>query len=242
MRLLICDDHSFMVDALSLALTAKGHVVVATALNPDEAVEAAREHQPDVALLDLHFPQGGGISAIGGIHDVSIGTKVVIVSGSASGVVVADAIAQGADGFVGKAEPIEALIAALQMAQRGRLAVDPAVLEDAQRSRPHHDDPLWGLRFFTPREWQALRYIVDGLTTQQIARHLGVQISTARTHVGNVRNKLGATSRLQVAALMGAHATDENWPVHLRVRTALHEGAGQPDRSQSLGTIGGSWR
>ena len=57
-------------------------------------------------------------------------------------------------------------------------------------SRPHRDDPLSGLTFFTPREWQALRYIVDGLTTRQIARHLGVQISTARTHVANVRNKL----------------------------------------------------
>ena len=217
MRLLICDDHWFMVDALSVALTANGHEVVATALNPDDAVEAAREHKPDVALLDLQFPQGGGISAIGGIHDVSIGTKVVIVSGSVSRAVVADAIAQGAEGFVGKAEPIGALMAALELAQQGRLAVDPALLKGAHRSRPQQEeDPLWGLKFFTPREWDVLRCLVDGFTTQQMARHLGVRISTTRTHVGNVLSKLGVTSRLQVAALMGAHATDETWPVPLR--------------------------
>ena len=221
MRLLICDDHSFMVDALSLALTAKGHVVVATALNPDDAVEAAREHQPDVALLDLNFPQGSGISAISGINDVSAGTKVVIVSGSMSPAVVADAIARGARGFVGKAEPIGVLMEALQMAQQGHLAVDQAVLRDAVQSRPQHEDPLWGLEFLTLREWEALRCIVDGLTTEQMARHLGVQISTARTHVRNVLEKLGATSRLQVAALMGAHATDETWPLPLRTRTVL---------------------
>ena len=216
MRLLICDDHWFMVDALSVALTANGHDVVATASNPDDAVEAAREHKPDVALLDLQFPQGSGISAIGGIHDVSIGTKVVIVSGSMSRAVVADAIAHGADGFVGKAEPIGALMAALELAQQGRLAVGPALLTDTHRSRPQQEDPLWGLKFFTPREWDVLRCLVDGLTTQQMARHLGVRISTTRTHVGNVLTKLGVTSRLQVAALMGAHATDETWPVPLR--------------------------
>ena len=198
MRLLICDDHWFMVDALSLALTAEGHVVVATALNPEEAVEAAREHKPDV---------------------VSSRTKVVIVSGSTSRAVVADAIAQGAHGFVGKGEPITALISALQMVQQGGLAVDPAMLGDALRSRPQHEDPVWGLRFFTPREWEALRCIVDGLSTEEIARHLGVQVSTARTHAGNVLTKLGATSRLQVAALMWAHATDQTWPVPLRTST-----------------------
>ncbi|MEP7017236.1 MAG: response regulator transcription factor, partial [Actinomycetota bacterium] len=102
MRLLICDDHALLVEALSLALTAKGHVVAATASNPDDAVEAAREHQPDACLLDLHFPQANGISAIGRIHGVSIHTKVVILSGSISRAVVADAIAQGAHGFIGK--------------------------------------------------------------------------------------------------------------------------------------------
>ena len=218
-RLLICDDHGLLVDALSLALTAKGHVVVATASNPDEAVEAAGEHQPDVCLLDLHFPQANGISAIGRIHDVSIHTKVVILSGSISRAVVADAIAQGAHGFIGKGEPIGALMAALEIAQQGRLAVDPAVLSDALRPRPHRDDPLRGLTFFTSREWEALRCIVDGLTTQEMASHLGVQISTARTHVGNILAKLGVNSRLQVAALIGAHATDETWPVPLRTRT-----------------------
>src|SRR5450759_5972825 len=96
MRLLVCDDHKLLLDALSMALTASGHTVVATANDPDEAVEAAREQQPDVCLLDVSFPHANGLSAIARIHDVSPDTKVVMLSGSINRSLVADAIAQGA--------------------------------------------------------------------------------------------------------------------------------------------------
>lgn len=218
MRLLVCDDHKLLVDALSMALNNTGHTVVATALDPDEAVEAAREHQPDACLLDVNFPQGNGLSAIRRIHEVSLGTKVVILSGSLSRVVVADAIAQGAQGFVGKEKPIGAIIDALELARQGHLAVDPLVLRDALNPRAQDDDPLWVLKFVTEREWEVLRCIMDGLSTQQMADQLGVHRSTARTHVQNLLTKLGVHSRLQAAALMTAHASDETWPVHLRSR------------------------
>jgi two-component system nitrate/nitrite response regulator NarL len=216
MRLLLCDDHRMLVDALSIALTDNGHTVVATALDPDEAVEAAREHQPDVCLLDVNFPQGNGLSAIRRIREVSVDTKVVILSGSLSRGVVADAIAQGAAGFVGKEKPIGAIIEALELARQGQLAVDPLALQDALRPRSQDDDPLWVLKFVTEREWDVLRCIMDGLSTQEMADQLGVHRSTARTHVQNLLNKLGVHSRLQAAALMTAHASDETWPVHLR--------------------------
>jgi len=216
MRLLLCDDHRMLVDALSIALTDNGHTVVATALDPDEAVEAAREHQPDACLLDVNFPQGNGLSAIRRIREVSVDTKVVILSGSLSRGVVADAIAQGAAGFVGKEKPIGAIIEALELARQGQLAVDPLALQDALRPRSQDDDPLWVLKFVTEREWDVLRCIMDGLSTQEMADQLGVHRSTARTHVQNLLNKLGVHSRLQAAALMTAHASDETWPVHLR--------------------------
>ena len=216
MRLLLCDDHRMLVDALSIALTDNGHTVVATALDLDEAVEAAREHQPDVCLLDVNFPQGNGLSAIRRIREVSVDTKVVILSGSLSRGVVADAIAQGAAGFVGKEKPIGAIIEALELARQGQLAVDPLALQDALRPRSQDDDPLWVLKFVTEREWDVLRCIMDGLSTQEMADQLGVHRSTARTHVQNLLNKLGVHSRLQAAALMTAHASEETWPVHLR--------------------------
>ena len=216
MRLLVCDDHRLLLEALSMALADKGHLVVATALDPDQAVEAAREHQPDVCLLDVNFPSGNGLSAIRRIHDVSANTKVVILSGTANAGLVADAIAQGAQGFVGKEKPIGVVIEAVQLASQGYLAVDPLLLQAALRPRVHSDDRLWVLKFLTEREWQVMRCLIDGLSTQEIANRLCVQRSTARTHVQNLLIKLGVHSRLQAAALLTAHASEVSWPVQMR--------------------------
>jgi len=215
MRLLVCDDHRLLLEALSMALADKGHLVVATALDPDEAVEAAREHQPDVCMLDVKFPSGNGLNAIRRIHAVSADTKVVIFSGTTSAALVADAIAQGAQGFVGKEKPIAVVIEAVELANQGYLAVDPLLLQAALRPSVRGDDPLWVLKFLTEREWQVMRCLIDGLSTQEIADRLCVQRSTARTHVQNLLIKLGVHSRLQAVALMTAHASEVSWPVHM---------------------------
>lgn len=124
MRLLVCDDEAVLVDALSRALTENGHTVVATASDPDEAVEAARKFQPDACLLDVNFPGASGLDAIGRIHEVSPNTKVVMLSGSFSKTLLAAAIAEGAQGFVDKGKPIEVIIEALQTARWRRRADD----------------------------------------------------------------------------------------------------------------------
>jgi len=199
-----------------------GHTIVATALDPDEAVVAAREHQPEACLLDVYFPSGNGLRAIRRIHAVSPDTKVVILAGSINGGLVSDALAHGAQGFVCKAKPIGALIDALDIAQRGYLAVDPLVLKDARRPRVQIEDPLWLMETLTRREWEVLRCIVDGLSTQRIADQLGMHRTTARTHVQNLLTKLGVHSRLQAAAMMAASGSAEMWPVDIRPRGVLH--------------------
>ena len=216
MRLLVCDDHRLLLDALSIALTDHGHTVVATAIDPDDAVEAARQHQPDACLLDVNFPGANGLNAVGRIHEVSPDTKVVMLSGSISTSLVANAIAKGAQGFVGKEKPVGDIIDALEMAHQGHLAVDLLLLQEILRPQAQNDDPLWMLKFLTDREWEVMRCIMDGLSTEQMAGQLGVRRSTARTHVQNLLTKLGVHSRLQAAALMTAHASAETWPVHMR--------------------------
>ena len=164
----------------------------------------------------MYFPDGNGLSAIRRIHEVSPDTKVVMLAGSTGVALVSDAIAQGAQGFISKAKPIEAVIEAIEMAHRGYTAVDPLVLQEALRPHPQNDDPLWVLKFLTHREWEVLRCIMDGLSTQQMADRLGVQRGTVRTHVQNLLTKLSVHSRLQAAAMMTAHASEETWPAHLR--------------------------
>jgi two-component system nitrate/nitrite response regulator NarL len=148
MRLLICDDRRLLLDALSIALTQNGYTVVATALDLHEAVVAAREHQPDACLLDVNFPDANGLSAIARIHAVSADTKVIMLSASIDRVLVAEAIAQGAQGFVGKEKPVEAIVEALEMAHQGQLAVDPRLLQEIlrpQEAEVPHDAEVRGV-------------------------------------------------------------------------------------------------
>jgi two-component system nitrate/nitrite response regulator NarL len=216
LRLLVCDDHRLLLDGLNIALTARGHRVVAMAVDPDEAVEAAREHQPDACLLDVSFPSGDGLKAIRRIHEVSPGTKVVMFSGSMNRDLVADAIAEGAQGFVGKDRSVDAIVEALEMAHKGHLAVDLRMLQEVLRPQAQNEGALWMPKSLTEREWEVMRCIKDGMSTEQMADQLGVKPSTARTHVQNLLTKLGVHSRLQAAALMTANASAETWPVQVR--------------------------
>jgi two-component system, NarL family, nitrate/nitrite response regulator NarL len=216
MRLVVCDDHLLLLEALGLALAAKGHDVVALAGHPDEAIRAVEEHQPDVCLLDVNFPDGTSVAAIHKIREISPSTKVVMLSAQADSAVVGRAIAEGAAGYVGKEKPIGEIIEMLDRAIAGQMAVEPALLQRALRPQKSSDDPLWALQFLTDREWQVMRCIMEGQTTQEMATTLRVERSTARTHVQNLLTKLGVHSRLQAAALMSDHGSHEAWPVHLR--------------------------
>jgi two-component system nitrate/nitrite response regulator NarL len=216
MRIVVCDDHLLLLEALGIALTANGHEVVALAGSAEEGVAAVAEHRPDVCLLDVNFPGGTSLTAIHQIRETSPETKVVMLSAEADHAVVGRAIAEGASGYVGKEKPIVEIVEMLDRAVHGQLAVEPALLQRALRPHKSSDDPLWALQFLTDREWQVMRCIMDGQTTEEMATSLGVQRSTARTHVQNLLTKLGVHSRLQAAALISAHGSQETWPVHLR--------------------------
>ncbi|HEY7723671.1 MAG TPA: response regulator transcription factor [Pedococcus sp.] len=216
MRLVVCDDHRLLLEALGLALREHGHEVVALVSSPEDAVEAARFHRPEVVLLDVNFPGGSSLTAISEIREASPATRIVMLSAAADHAVVGRAIAEGASGYVGKEKPIAEIIEKLTQAVNGHVAVDAGLLQQALRTRKPSDDPLWALQFLTDREWEVMRCIMEGLTTEQMAETLGVQRSTARTHVQNLLTKLGVHSRLQAAALMAAHGSVETWPAHMR--------------------------
>jgi two-component system nitrate/nitrite response regulator NarL len=216
-KIVVCDDHLLLLEALGLALSSKGHEVVGLASTPEEGVAAVADHHPDVCLLDVNFPDGTSISAIHQIREASPQTKVVMLSAEADHGIVGRSIAEGAAGYVGKEKPIVEIVEMLDRAVRGQLAVEPSLLQRALRpQKSATDDPLWSLQFLTDREWQVMRCIMDGQTTEEMASTLGVQRSTARTHVQNLLTKLGVHSRLQAAALISAHGTPETWPAHLR--------------------------
>ncbi|RYP87277.1 response regulator transcription factor [Nocardioides guangzhouensis] len=216
MRLVLADDHLMLLEALALALTARGHDVVGRATTPEHAVRLVRRFAPDLCLLDVHFPGGSGLAAIRPILEASARTRVVMFSGWREAHTVERARVEGATGFVSKEQPLAEVLDDLERAGRGTPIHVPAPRTAATGGETDRDDPLWQLRFLTDREWQVMRCILDGLTTAEMAEAMGVRRNTARTHVQNLLGKLGVHSRLRAAALVSAHATDDTWPAHLR--------------------------
>jgi two-component system nitrate/nitrite response regulator NarL len=201
-RILLCDHHRLLVEALADSLRCIGHDVVATATLPDEAFDAAVEHDPDVCLLDVVFPDGSGIDMVARIKAITR-SKVLVLSALCDNDAVCAALAAGANGFVGKNQGIDDVVRSLDQVCAGKLIVPVETVPARGRGpgRPRSPE-LVALRFLTSREREALRLIAEGQSTKEIAQSMHVAYSTARTHVQNVLTKLGVRSRLQAAALV----------------------------------------
>lgn len=204
MRIVLCDDHRLLIEAFATALRSRGHDVAALATTPEDGYRAVMEHDPDVCVLDLVFPQGSGLDAAARIMADCPDCKILMLSARADPALVHAALAAGAAGFVLKEQTVDGILHALERVAAGEVAVDPELLRAALRARPEPIDqaPSRRLRFLTGREREALRRIAAGESTKEIARAMGVSQSTARTHVQNVLTKLGVRSRLQAVALV----------------------------------------
>lgn len=211
MRLVLCDDHALLLDALGPALVQHGHEVLATVHDPWSAVDAVREHVPDVLLLDAVFPDDSGLRIVASVREVAPQTKVVLLSAMAGPDIISAALEAGAVGFARKDQGLDGILRTLDRVMAGEIVIDPDTLRSvvsARREPPAHD-VRWLARFLTPREREVLAHIVAGETTDQMAAAMGITRSTARTHVQSVLQKLGVHSRLQAAtAVFGVPGLD----------------------------------
>jgi two-component system nitrate/nitrite response regulator NarL len=208
MRVVLGDDHRLLLEALTVALRAAGHEVVASATEPDRIVELVVEQAPDVCLLDLGFPDGSGIDITRRILGAAPATKVLVLSATTDPEMVAAAIDVGAAGFARKDKPVEQVLDALERVEQGETYVDPDTLRSLARRgqrRPDTSSPEWRAGFLTVREREVLGRIVAGEGTEEMAVGMGISRSTARTHAQNVLQKLGVHSRLQAMALVAAN-------------------------------------
>jgi two-component system nitrate/nitrite response regulator NarL len=200
MRLVVCDDNLILGDALSAALTACGHQVVAITTSVAAGVAAVGEHLPDGCLLDLRFPSGeDGLAAARAIRLRYPGTAVVILSGTCDPAAWCEARGLGVAGFLRKDQSVSQIAAALDEVAAGRQVYDQGLSSARATVMTRRAQPLYEL---TPRETEVLRRIAAGQSTGQMATEMNIAASTLRTYVKNLFTKLGTHSRLQAAAMV----------------------------------------
>lgn len=202
MRIVICDDHQLLLEALATALAIQGITVEAAVDSPFEAVRVVALLDPDVLVIDVHFPVGSGIEAARKVIEHHPRTKVVMITGADDPEPMAEALAAGVTGYLRKDQKVEAIAQALQLASRGGAPINHDLLRQLRRPRvpvPRQRTPLDDL---TPREHHVLGLLMDGMSTRDMVEALGVSQSTVRTHVQNIFAKLGVHTRLSAVALL----------------------------------------
>jgi DNA-binding NarL/FixJ family response regulator len=190
-RILLADDHEMVREGLrKLIETRSDLAVVAEASDGWEAVELARSHSADIAILDLWMPRLSGVDATRQIVRDG-GTRVVVLTMHADWSHVREALRAGAAGYVVKTAAASQLLEAVDAVREGRAFVSPAVshhvveairLGDDRRSSP--------LAQLTSREREVLQLIADGLSSKEIAVRLGTSVKTAETHRARLMTKL----------------------------------------------------
>jgi DNA-binding NarL/FixJ family response regulator len=193
-RVLIVDDHALMRSGLRSRLASETDInPVGEAESAEQAVIKARALQPDVVLLDLLMPRASGYEAISGVAKVSPQSKVLVCSAMTGASSVRQALAAGADGFVGKRAADVDLVAAIRRVAGGESYVDPAlgaklvVSETAALREP-----------ISERERDVLHLLALGYTNQEIAKKLFISVRTVDTHRAHIMGKLELSSRAEL--------------------------------------------
>jgi DNA-binding NarL/FixJ family response regulator len=201
-RVLIADDDDLMRAGLIELLTADPEIeIVGQAASGRQAVEQTRRLGPDVVLMDVRMPDLDGIGATRELSRAAPAARVLILTTFEQNDYVFGALRAGASGFLLKRARPEELIAAVHTIAAGEALLSPSVTRRvidrmAQQPTPEFADQA-KLDALTPREREVLALVARGLSNQEIAAALAVEVSTIRTHVKRVLMKLGLRDRIQ---------------------------------------------
>ncbi|MEU4745844.1 response regulator transcription factor [Actinosynnema sp. NPDC023658] len=201
-KVLIADDEPLITAGIRAVLESAGDLeVVAVAADGREALDAARRHRVDVALLDLAMPVVDGLTAAAALS----GPRVVLLTAFGDEANVRRALRQGVDGFVLKNCAPDELIRAVRAAHAGEAYLSPAVARQVLGmvgGHPGREDAARRLAVLTPRESDIVALVAEGLSNAEIGERVHLSEGTIKTYVSRVLAKLGCANRVQVALLV----------------------------------------
>lgn len=208
-RVLLADDHTLFRKGLAELLDGRGEIrVVAATGDAETAVALAREHAPDVAIVDLNMPPHGGLALVRRLRAEGWSGASIVLTVSDAADDMANALAAGARGYLLKDMEPEEVVDAVRRALRGETVVAPAMtlklveLLNPQRAAVARETLLAQL---TAREREILTYLAEGKTNKAIARCLDISHETVKLHVRKIFAKLKLSSRVEAALVAVEH-------------------------------------
>jgi NarL family two-component system response regulator LiaR len=196
-RVLLVEDHAFTRDGLRAAINRDPALkVVAEARSGEEALEVIAERDVGVVVMDIGLPGMDGIEATRRVKALRPDLRVVMLTVHQLEEEVLGALASGADAYCLKSTDPASLLIAIHAVSLGSAYLDPQVAH-LVLNRIAKPDPAGSP--LSPREVDVLRLVADGLNNREIAARLGISLSTVKTHVQEILEKLSASDRTQAA-------------------------------------------
>lgn len=201
MRVLIADDHTLVRSGLRMLLESQGIEVVGEAADGEQAVALARQHRPDVVLIDLTMPPGkDGIWATEAIKESVPETAILVLTMHDEEALLFRAIQAGASGYVLKQAADTDLVEAMRQVAAGTTylypsAARPMVEEFLRRVRAGEQSPLSTYQALTDREREILTLITEGYGNKEISVRLDISVKTVETHKAHIMEKLNLYTR-----------------------------------------------
>jgi DNA-binding NarL/FixJ family response regulator len=206
-RVVIVDDHELFRSGVRSELR-DDLEIVGEAGTVGEAIDAIRSLRPDVILLDVHMPGGGGVVVIEAVRSELPEARFLALSVSDAAEDVIGVIRAGARGYVTKSISPDDLQAAVRRVHDGDAVFSPRlagfVLDAFASATSAPVDPE--LDQLSPREREVLRYIARGYTYREVGGELGISVKTVETHVSAVLRKLQLSSRYELSRWAADHS------------------------------------
>ncbi|RCW82215.1 response regulator [Phyllobacterium bourgognense] len=202
LRIAVIDDHPLFREGVRRSLSEiNGFQIVGEGCTKEDAIRIARDHSPDVILLDISMP-GGGLDAVSPILDHFPDQKIIMLTVSERSDDVTKALNSGAKAYVLKGVGSRALAEIIRAVASGEGYVSPALsarmLSDLSSisNAPNRTDPISEL---SSREYEVLDLAASGLSNKRIALKLDIHEKTVKHHMGRIFAKLNVTNRTEAA-------------------------------------------
>ena len=208
-KVLVVDDFPLVREGLAAALSLDpGFTVVGQASDAQEGLEMARELRPDVVMLDMRMPEGGGIALLEKLRAELPEIRTLVVTASEKAEALLDAVAAGAAGYVTKRVSARELRHAVVTVYSGGSIITPTLAghllreySQVSRGEPMHVRPLLG-----QREQEVLKLVAQGCTDREVGARLYISPRTVQNHLARIREKTGLRRRSELAAWAAEHS------------------------------------
>jgi len=208
-RLLLVDDDALVRAGLRMILSSAEDLdVVAEVDDGSRAVAAAREHRPDVVLMDIRMPEMDGITATAALRSLVPPPQVIVLTTFQADEQVMSALRAGAAGFLLKDTPPAEILSAVRLVAAGEAMLSPSVtrtllshLGDAQASERQRI-AAQRLDTLTERELEVATAVGSGASNAEVAASLFLSEATVKSHVSRLFTKLDVTNRVHIAILV----------------------------------------